>query len=182
MGRWFAPAVGGALLVACLVVSWQNRQALEEVRSLIGAERPRLDALAAAQQRQLGATAALEQVVLRLGDRSSARAGEPPPGPGRLRATPPSPGDTAAASEPAGAAPTAEAEGQAATAEAQAATAAAHQLVNVAISRGRWTQQDHIELLQRKALMSPAAYQDEMQRLVLAINAGKISLDDPRAF
>lgn len=173
MGRWFAPAAGGALLVACLAVSWQNHRALEEVGSLVSAERARLDALATAQQRQLGATAALEQTVLRLGDRSSAHTGEQPLGPARLRATPPSSGDTAAEAEPAGEPP---------TAEAEAATAAAHQLVDVALSKGHWTQEDHIELIQKKALMSPAAYQAEMQKLILAINAGKISLDDPRAF
>jgi hypothetical protein len=158
--------------VACLVVSWQNHRALEEVRSLASAERARLDALAAAQLRQLGATAALEQGLLRLGDLSPAHNGEQPSGAARLRATSPSTVDTAAA-EPAQEAP---------TADAAAATAEAHQLVNLAISRGHWTQEDHIELLQKRALMSPAAYQEEMQKLVLAINAGKISVDDPRAF
>lgn len=173
MGRWFTPVVGSALLIACVIVSWQNRRAIEEVRSLLSTERARFDALAAAQQRQLGATMALEQTVLRLGDRSSPRAGEDAPVPARLRLSEAASGDSAAQAEASSEAPTAEAEG---------AAAAAHQLVNVAISKGQWTQADHIELTKNKALMSPAAYQDELQRLVLAINAGKISLEDPRAF
>jgi hypothetical protein len=171
MGRWFVPAAGLALLAAGLVMGWQNHRALEEVRSLVGAERARLDALVEVQQRQLGATAAIEQSLLRLGDRASPRAGTASSEPAIVAAAPTLP-ETAGGAAPA----------EAPTPESQAAALAARELVETAVSKGHWTQQDHVELLRKKALMPPGDYQAAMQRLIVAINAGKISVDDPRAF